>query len=225
MAKYANGYLVVMDTNDSFVRTGFCPEKVRITYLADGQDNLWVRMLGNDASLSRVAAGDRTANTDKGIKLVQFTDEPLNISADPSAVDPGEFYKANGFQITSDVAFLADDTIIFWEAWGMDDVWVKCTHDDTTSSNTFAGDASYCFKEIGVTPGNWIVYNQTNGNYAYVKSIAKKTANATKYSRIYTATDREGTATTAADFDTSDVFFVFPVSSAWWPLSDIGLMT
>jgi hypothetical protein len=182
-------------------------------------------MQGNDASFERVVAGDITVNTDKGIKLVQFTDTPLNTSSDPSAIDPAEYYKANGIQITSDVAFLADNNIVFVEAWKMQNTFLKCTHDGTTSSNTYFEDASFDFLECGVSGnGQWLIYNLTNGNYAYIKEV-RKPADSNKHCRLYTATDAAGTATTAADFDTNDVCYVFPVSCAWYPLSDIGLMT
>lgn len=224
MTNYRNGYVVTMDTNDLFIYLGFCPEKVRL-YNADGKQVVWYRMQGSDASFERVVAGDITVNTDKGIKLVQFTDTPVNTSSDPTAIDPGEFYKANGIQLTSDIAFLADNTVCFYEAWGMTGgPVIKCTHDDTTNSNTYCGDASYDFRDIGVTPNNWIVVNATNGDWAYVKEVARPSGSR-KYSRLYTATDRDGTATTAADFDTGDVFYVMPITEMWYPMSDVGAMT
>lgn len=213
-----------MDTNDCFIKIGWCPEVVRITKLSDGQDNLWTRLMGNDASLSRVAAGDRTANTDKGIKLVLFTDDPLDASEDPSAVDPSEWWKANGIQITSDVAFLADDNIVLVEAWRMQSTWMKITHDGGDNCNTYCQDGSFDFRDAGVNPGD-IVYNLTNGNYAFVKSLVKPSG-LSKYCRIMLAEDVRGeTATASADVDDADVLYVIPRSRAWYPMSDIGLMT
>src|SRR3990172_4991249 len=204
MEQYFNTLVVTKDTNDLFIRIGWCPEKVKLTNITEGKAVEWTRIMGNDASLERVAAGDITANTDKGIKLVEFTDLPKNLTADPSAIDPAEWYKANGIQITADVAFLADDVIVLVEAWrSTGPRVVKGVHDGTTSSNTYFEDASYDFKEAGFKVGD-IVYNQTNANYGFVKEITKPLGK-TKYCRIYTSTDRAGlNATAAADFDTSD---------------------
>jgi len=224
MENYFSTYAISMDTNDLFVLIGWCPEKVRLT-TADGQQVLWYRLLGNDASFERVAAGDITASTGAGIKLVKFTDTALNTSSDPSTVDPANYIDANGIQITSDVAFLANDAIVFVEAWRMCKPFLRAVHDGTTSSNTYFEDASFDFHELGVCGnGKWLIYNQTNANYAYIKEVTKPLGK-TKYCRLYTATDAAGTATTAADFDTSDVCIIFPVDAAWYPLSDVGLMT
>lgn len=224
MHDYFCQYVATMDANDLFVKIGFCPEVVKITKLSDGQDNVWCRLMGNDASLARVAAGDRTAVTDKGIKLVEFTDDPINLSSDPSAVDPTEFYKANGIQITADVAFLADDNIVLVEAWRMQKIFLKAVHDGGDNKNTYFQDASFDFKDAGVSGGqSWLIYNLSNGNYAYVGEVLKPEGQS-KYCRL-TTTDASGNATTAADFDDNDICYVFPVGAAWYPMSDIGLMT
>jgi len=222
--RYSN-IIPIMDTNDSFVKIGFCPDVVRVTKLSDGQDIVWARVMGADTALERVAAGDRTLTSDKGIKLVQFTEMiGMDESSDPSAVDPVEYYKANGIQITADETFMEDDKLCLVEAWRLNHLWIgPCVHDGTTSSNTYGEDRSFDFLELGVSP-NWIVYNQTNGDYAYVKEVIRPMGQ-TKHCRVYTATDTSGTATTAADFDTADVFYIFPRAAAPYPMSDIGLMT
>jgi len=224
MKDYYSNYVFTMDTNDVFVHLGFCPEKVKITKLSDGQDNLWCRLMGNDASLSRVAAGDRTANTDKGIKLVQFPDGPLAITADPSAVDPAEFYKANGIQITADVGFLADDNVVLVEAWRIQTPILKITHDGGDNCNAYCQDASFDFLECGVS-GNqaFIAYNLTNGNYAYVGEVQKPSGQG-KHCRL-TLTDAAGNAMASADVDDNDVLYIVPVGAVQYPLSDLGIMS
>jgi len=227
MGKYFSTYVVSADGADCFIPIGWCPEKVTITALDDGQANTWYRMLGNDGALVRAAAGDITITTDKGIKLVKFEDSSDKITSDPSAVDPGNWIDANGIQITGDVAFLGDDEIVFVEAWGMDRVWIKATHDGTTSSNTYFEDGSYDFLELGVSGnGQWLIYNLTNTDYAWIKDVVKP-ADSSKHCRLYTATDAIGTATTAADFDTGDVCYIFEAKTAQYPMSDMtgGIMT
>jgi len=226
MDNYFSTYVVTMDSNDIFVPIGWCPDVVRVTNIYDGQDNLWTRLMGTDGGLERAAAGDRNLRTDKGIKLVKFTDSVLNTTSDPSEVDPSNWVEANGIQITSDAAMMNDNYVVLVEAWRMNNVFIKATHDGTTSSNTYFEDASFDFLELGVSGnGQWLIYNiTTNCDYAYVKSVTKPMGKS-KHCRIYTATDAAGTATTAADFDTGDICYIFPVSAAWYPMSDIGLMT
>lgn len=224
MKEHFSTYVVTMDGQDCYVKIGFCPDVVRITKLSDGQDNLWCRMLGNDGAIVRAVAGDRTITTDKGIKLVKFSDESINQTSDPEVVDAGNWIDANGIMITGDVGFLADDNIVLVEAYRMDTLWIKATHDGTTSMN-YLEDSSYDFKELGVSGGQtFICYNLTNGDYAYVLNVVKP-AGKTKFCRLTLGT-ADGTAytTAEADIDTSDVCYIFPVSAAQYPLSDLGLM-
>lgn len=225
MEQYFNALVVTKDTNDLSVRIGWCPEVVRLTNITEGKGLTWTRIMGNDSSLERVAAGDLTANTDKGIKLCQFTGPMKDMTADPTVIDPAEWYDANGITITADVAFLADDVVVLVEAWrSTNRRAVKGVHDGTTSSNTYFEDASYDFKKAGFKVGD-IVYNQTNANYGFIKEITKPIDKA-KFCRVYTATDRAGlNATAAADFDTSDVVFIIPIELEWYPLTDLTEMT
>lgn len=221
---YAIRRVVTMDANDAFVYLGFCPDKVRVTKVSDGQQLLWFRPMGNDACLSRVAAGDITVNSDNGIKLVKFVDTPLETSSDPSAVDPMLAHQANGIQITGDVALLADNNLLIVEAWGMDDVYIKATHDGGDNCNTYFQDNSYDFLEMGVSGGqSFILLNITNGNYAYIGEVLRP-AGKSKHCRL-TLVDSAGNAMAAADCDNNDVAHIFPVSHAWYPLSDIGMMS
>jgi len=224
-----SGVHVTMDTNDLSIRLGFAPDWVKIKSVATGVGLFWHRAMGNDAGWDRVAAGDVTVNTDKGVKLVQFDDGsglPSAQTGDPTVISTDEWYKADGIVITSDATFLADDTVVHVEA-GMDDkFFCKGVHDGTTSSNTYFEDSSIDFTLAGVSGGGkCIVYNQTNGNYAYIGEITRPQGK-TKDCRVYTYTDAACTsATTAADFDTSDVCYIFRVDEMGYPLSDVGLMT
>ncbi len=222
--KHFSSYVATMDTKDLYLRIGFCPEMVRITKLSDGQDNLWCRMLGNDGALVRVVAGDRTVSTTAGIKLVQFTDDAIDLSAAPDVIDPGNWIDANGIMITGDVAFLADDNIVLVEAWTMDSVFIKAVHDGTTSVN-YLEDSTFDFEDLGVS-GNltWICYNQTNGNYGYIKSVLQPQGKSNKCRLILS--DASGTEYTAAQaaIATDDVCYILPRKAAWYPMSDIGII-
>ncbi len=225
MKDYYSTIVATMDTNDLFIFLGFCPDVVKLTKLSDGQDNYWYRIAGNDSSISRVAAGDRTVNTDKGIKLVKFeVNSVFDQTSDPTVVTPNEYVDANGIQLTSDIAFLADDNLVFVEAWRMNHVFLKATHDGGDAVHTYMQDSSEDFKKAGVS-GNqtWLIYNQTNGDYAYVGEVLKPSGQ-TKFCRL-TVTDADGNALAAADFDDDDVCYVFPKAAAWYPLSDITIMT
>lgn len=214
-----------MDANDLFVKLGFCPLFVRVTNLADGTEEFWSMTMGNDAGISRVAAGDRTANTDKGIKLVKFEEaRAIDEDSDPTAVEPGNWYEADGIQITSDAVLLGDDNLLLIEAKRMDlhSLIVRAVHDGGDATNTYIQDGSVDFREAGVSSG-WIVYNQTNGNYAYVGAVQRPSGN-NKYCRC-TLVDSNGDALTAADIDDDDVLFLFSKDNAGYPLSDIGAMT
>jgi len=97
-------------------------------------------------------------------------------------------------------------------------------HDGTTSSNTYFEDTGVDFRELGVSGGqNWVIFNTTNNNYAYVKSLQKSSTG--RYGRLNTSKDLLGTATSAADFDTGDVCLVMNKKYIQYPLSDYGLMT
>lgn len=226
---YFSQYAVCMDAADLFVRIGWCPDKVKVTIVDTGAGVTWFRPMGNDSGLDRVAAGDLTGNTDKGIKLCKFdygTPKDQNAAAtDPSEVQPEKWYEADGVIVTSDATFLADDKVVLVEAWRTNHGHViKAIADGGSNSNTYFEDGSIDFLAAGVKQGD-IVYNQSNGNYCYVKSIIKPVGEK-NFCRIYTSTDQAGeNATAAADFDDNDVIFIFPAESMWYPLSDVGAMT
>lgn len=232
MSEYWNSIVPMMDTNDLFIKIGFAPDVVRLTNLNDGSRFIWNRcehghFQGAAASggLGIDTTGAVALNTSAaGIVLCKFTDEPVDTTSDPAIVDGTNFHLANGIKIGSTAALLADDQLLLVEAWRANFLFLKAYHDGTTNNNTYFEDTSYDFKELGVSGnGRWIIYNQSNGNYAYIKKIEAGTNG--RHSRIYTATDQEGTATTAADFDTNDVCYIFPLEAMPYPFSDIGIMT
>ena len=225
MDNYFSTYAVTTNSADLFINIGWCPDKVVITDTHDGEGFEWFRLQRNAYGLTRATTGDKALVTSAGISLVKFTDTAIATSSDPSTVDASNYINANGIKLDYALSLLTNDTIVLVEAYRMNAPWIMCIHDGTTNSHTYFEDASFDFFELGVSGnGQWLIYNQTNGNYAYIKSVTKPMGKS-KNCRIYTATDAAGTATSAADFVTSDVCFVFPVSAAQYPMSDIGLMT
>jgi len=213
----------MMDTNDLFIYLGFVPGKVVVTSQYDGQETLWFQGMANDASLGRVAAGDRSLLTNAGIKLVQFTDKPSALSSDPSEVKAYEFWKANGIQVTSDAGLLADDKLVNILVFEATDLIVgPCTHDGDTNNASKCTDKDVDFEACGVSRGH-IVYNQSNGNIAFVGSLEKYSGTSI-YNTINLVESDLETATAAADIDTDDVFFVYPPNIVY-PRSDLGYMT
>jgi hypothetical protein len=218
--EYKRLFIIGAGANAVDVLLGFSPTHVYLQEQGTGLEIEWFKEKGNDTSTTTVAAGDKTLNTDKGIKMAIMTD---NQSA---AVVTEDWTKANAIEITSDCTGMTDGKILVGYAEGLSsgDPIIRGVHDGTTSSNTYFEDSSQDFRDQGVVGGQqWIIYNQSNDNYAYVKSVTKP-AGKTRYCRIYTS-DEAGNATTAADFDTSDVIYLIPKDQVQYPLSDIGAMT
>jgi len=223
MGKHYSRFIPLMDTVDFYVKLGFCPDVVRLYSTYAGLEMIWCRCAANDSSISQVANGDRTLNTGSGIKLVKFPVMDSNdATAVPTVVEAGQWNDADGIMITDDAVPLADDVMFLLEAWTVDVPLVRAVHDGTNSSNTYFEDASVDFRDAGVSSG-WVIYNQSNGNYCYVGEIQRPAGKA-KFCRL-TSVFADGTPTTAADFDTSDVCFIMPKSAMPYPLSAIGLMT
>ncbi len=228
MESYFQTMVIGQGSNDIFVRIGWCPDVVRITEWETGLGMEWYRLQGADIAITRVAAGDRTVQTAQGIKLVNFTADPMDMTADLTAftdVNWNENGKdANGVQLTSDLTGLTDHGLLCFEAWRSSVPIIRAVHDGTTSSNTYFEDSSVDFRELGVSGGQlWLIYNFTNANYCYVGEVQKPSGKS-KYCRL-TSVLANGNATTAADFDTSDVVYVLPKSHAQYPLGDYGIMT
>jgi hypothetical protein len=227
MDNYFSCYAAITNTADLFINIGWCPDKVLVRSLTDGGGFEWYRLQGDACGFTLANAGDRALVSSAGVSLVQFTESSIDTSSDPSSVDPSNWIDANGIQLAAAMDFFADEEIVMIEAWRINYPWIRCVHDGTTSSNTYFEDGSFDFLELGVSSnGQWIIYNQTNGNYAYIKSITKP-ADSTKYCRLYTALSAgvDASATTAADFDTNDVCFVFPANCGIYPISDLTIMT
>lgn len=223
------------DTADLFIRIGFVPDIVRLTNLYDGKELLWSRAEHGHYQGATATGGIATTvgGTSAlflptgGIALCDFTGgtAPIDYISDPATVDGTNWIDANGIKISSSVDLLTSDQLMLIEAWRMNHILLKAYHDGTTNSNTYFEDNSYDFKDLGVSGnGKWLIYNQTNGNYAYVKEVRKKNLK-TKWSQIYTAIDSKGTPTSAADFDTADVCYIFPINAAPFPMSDVAMMT
>ena len=125
------------------------------------------------------------------------------------------------------MAFFTDEEIVMVEAWRMNHPWIRCVHDGAANSHTYFEDASFDFLKLGVSSnGQWFIFNASNGNYAYIKSVVKPMGKS-KYCRLYTATSAgiDADATTAADFTTADVCYVFSSAGAQYPMSDLTIMT
>jgi len=228
MRDYYTQPILAQGSNDIFVRIGFCPDVVRLTEWATGIEMSWYRLQGADTSATTDANGSITVQTTQGMKLVAFTEESTAMTGDLTAftdvnpVEDGE--SANGVQLTSDLTGLTDNALLTFEAWRMEVPVLRGVHDGTTSSNTYFEDSSVDFKKNGVCGGQqWIIHNTTNNNYCYVGEVQKPSGK-TKACRL-TSVLADGTATTAADFDTSDVVLVMPIRYSQYPLTDCTIMT
>jgi len=235
--QYFSVTIPMMNTLDHYIRIGFAPDVVRLTNLYDGQRIIWNRAehghyqgAAATGGLAIVVTGGVALGTAlAGVVLCKFIEPPTDLThggAVPAVVDGTNWIDANGIKICQTAALLTDNKLLMVEAWRMTYILLKAYHDGTTSSNTYFEDSSYDFRELGVCGnGKWIIHNQTNSNYAFIKSVVKP-AGKTKWCRLYTATDQAGTATTAADFDTSDVCYIFPIEACPYPAATLlGLMT
>lgn len=228
MRDYFSTMIIGQGSNDLFVRIGWCPDIVKFTEWETGLEFMWYRLQGKDTGISIVAAGDKTVETAKGIYLVNFTEDPMDMSADLTAftdVNWNENGKdANGIKFASDVVGLTDHGLLHMEAWRMQVPIIRAVHDGTTSANTYFQDSSIDFKKLGVSGGQlWLLYNFTNQNYAYIGEIQKPSGQS-KFCRV-TLVTAAGIAMAAADSDTSDVAYLLPKKNAQYPLSDYGIMS
>jgi hypothetical protein len=227
--------VIAQGANDIFLKLGFCPDVVKITEWATGLGVIWYRLQGNDTSITRVAAGDRTVQTGEGIVLGsinKMTAEEMTADTDFTAFSDSNWsedgMQANAIKLTSDLAGLTDHALLMVEAFRSKIPVIRAIHDGGDDCNTYFQDSSIDFRELGVsedtTRAQWLVYNLSNNNYAWVKEIQKPSGQ-TKYCRVLVAEATDGTATAAADFDDDDVLLLLPRQYAQYPLSDYGLMT
>lgn len=212
----------------TYHRLGFCAAYVKVMGEAEEDINEWFLLMPAGDSIETVdTTGVRTLDTSDGITLVQFNDAPGSLPGSggtPTSLENAEWYKANGIAISASCAAIQDGIPYIVMAFPIQVPVIRAVHDGGDTSHTYCQDSSIDFKEAGVSGGQqFIVINETNDNYAYVKAVQKPAGQA-KYCRL-TTSDSAGTATSAADFDDDDVLFVLPKDWVQSPLSGIGAMT
>jgi len=219
-----HGQFVTGTAADTYIRTGWCPDVVKITDFTTRITLVWARIMGA-IGVSTIADGTASQDTD-AVSLVAFSDTPDALTAAPSDIEAAQWYNANGFRIDAAVPSIPDASLCYVEAWASPVPMVRMVHDGTDSANTYFQDSSVDLFEAGVVGnGDWIVINTTNDNYAFVGEITKPSGQ-NKYCRALTFEDAGlTTATAAADFDTNDVLVLMQHRAAQYPLSGIGLMT
>jgi len=194
--------VIAQGANDIFLKVGWCPDIIKFTEWATGLGGIWYRLQGKDTAISRVAAGDRTVQTAKGFYLghIPMKMDEMDADADFTAFTDVNWkedgMEANAVKVASDVVGMTDHALIL------------------------------DFLELGVvssTPPQWLVYNLTNQDYAYV-GVVQKPSGQQKHCRA-TLVNAAGTAMAAADIDDDDVLLLLPKYAAQYPLSDYGLMS
>jgi len=157
------------------------------------------------------------------IELIWVRAEDL--SSAPSDIEAAQWYNANGFRIDASVASIPDASLCYVEAWGSPIPMVPLIHDGGTTQ-LFIQDSSVDLIEAGVTGnGDWIVFNTSNDNYAFVGTISKPSGQ-TKYCKALLYEDAGlATATASAALADADVLVLMRHRDAQYPLSSVGLMT
>ncbi len=214
---------------DISVRLGFCPVRVKILggSVEDTMD-WFLPMINDNYSVKQAnATGARTYSTG-GVKLVKFSDPPDGLPGSegaPEELEQGEWFMANGIKLDgANIPALADGNEAILVAEPMDVTMVKAVHDGG-ASGVFFQDSSLDFRDAGVEGGQaWILINETNDDYAYVKSV-EKPAGQRKYCRLNLAENAAGDATSAAAIADADVAILIPKQYAQYPLTGIGAMT
>lgn len=227
--------IIAQGANDIFLKIGFCPDVIKITEWATGLGIIWYRLQGIDTAITRVAAGDRTVQSGQGIVLGSIEKdhgEEMTADTDFTAFSDSNWAEdgmtANAVKLTSDLTGLTDHALLMFEAFRMQVPVIRAVHDGDTNNNTYFEDSSIDFKELGVSDqwnrAQWLIYNLSNNNYAYISEVIKPVGKA-KHCRLRLAEATDGTATASADIDTGDVALILPRKYAQYPLSDYGLMT
>ena len=207
-----------------YIKTGFCPDVVKITEWATGLGVEWFRGQGNDTSITRVAAGDRTVQTAQGVKLVKIDGHMSDLTAAPTVVEAGDWANANGFMFTSDLTGLTNHALLMVEAYSLDTNFIRSIHDGGDAVHTYWEDSSLDFRENGISGGqNFILFNLTNANYCHIGEVQKPFGE-NKACRL-TLVDSGGQALTASDIDDDDICIILQKNKAQYPLSDYGHMT
>lgn len=233
MGKHFTRPFIAQGSNDIFFKLGFCPEIIRINEWATGLEMIWYRLQGLDTAITADATGDRTVQTAQGIVLGSIPEkvDEMDADADFTAFSDANWLEndltANAVKLTSDLTGLTDHALCMMEAYEMDVPVVRAVHDGGDTSNTYFQDASIDFEKLGVvsSPTNpqWLLYNLTNNNYAYIGEVQRVTGKANKC-RL-TLVTAAGAALAAADIDDDDVALILPKMHQQYPLSDYGIMT
>lgn len=226
MQNYFSRMLIGTGSNAMFVRIGWCPDKILITEWETGITMEWYRLQGADIGITTQAAGDKTLQTDQGVKLVNFTEHPEDMSADLSPFTDVNFNEdgkdANGVMLTSDITGMTDHGLLHFEAWRSDVHVIRSIHDGGDAVHTYWQDSSIDFKELGVSGGGlYFLYNFNNQNYAYIGEV-QKPAGQSKFCRC-TIVTKAGVALAASDNDDDDVGYILPTSQAQYPITDYGI--
>lgn len=211
-----------------FFRLGYVPDYVRVTGLIAEDVTEWHLLMGSGNGIwTQDSDGVRLLGTN-GITLVKF-DDPIGslpgTGGTPEAVEVAEFYKANGIKIDAGVPAIADGNPFAVHVHRMSAPAIYAVHDAGDNVHLYMQDSSLDFAEMGVEGGqSWLLINETNDNYAYIKSV-EKPAGQSKFCRLVLAENAAGDATAAADLVDADVCFILPKHRVQSPLSGIGFMT
>ena len=218
-----HGQFVMGAAADTYIRTGFCPDIVRITDFTTRIELVWSRLMGA-IGVQRIADGTGTQDTD-AMSLVAFSDNPEDLTSAPSDIEGAYWYKANGFRIDSAVASIPDASLCYVEAWGSSTPAVRLVHDGG-STHLFIQDSSVDLEEAGVVGnGDWIVFNTSNDNYAFVGAISKPSGQDKKCKALLYEDAGLATATAAATLVDDDILILMRHRDCQYPLSAVGLMT
>lgn len=212
-----------------YARLGFCPVRIKITGMTEEDMAEWSLILPAADCIETVDSdGIRTLDSSDGITLVKFEDGPGSLPGSggtPSELENAQWYDANGIKIDDGVLPNTDGVPCLLEAWGLSFPIVRAVHDGGDNKNTYAQDSSVDFRDAGVEGGqNWVVFNVSNDDCAYVKSVVKPQGQS-KYCRIMLAENSAGDATAAADIDDGDILILVPKSEVQYPLTGPGFMT
>jgi len=218
-----HGQFVMGTAADTYIRTGWCPDTVKITDCTTHIELIWHRVIPHLGE-QRVANGTGTNDTDC-MSLVTFPDNPEDLTAVPSDVDNDKWYNANGFRIDAGVASIPDASLCYVEAWASPIPQIKIYHDGG-ASGVFIQDASVDLVKSGVVGnGDWIAINTSNDDYAFVGAISKPDGQANYCKALLYEDANLTTATAAAAIADNDIIVLMRHRDSQYPLSSIGLMT
>lgn len=208
-----------------YLRLGWCPSRVEIQGSAEEDAVVWTIDLAAGYGLQSLDVDGVTALTAAtGVTLVKFEETADNMTANPSAVEPGRYYEANGIMIGASAAANVNGNPFTVQSYRMNVPIVRAVHDGGDNSNTYFQDSSLDFMEAGVSGnGKFMIINKSKNKMAFIGSVAKP-AGLNNYCRLYTYEDADcKVATASADFDNNAVCFIVSRANAQYPL--ITMMT